>query len=197
MLKPHYDLAHVEPLATRPFEADDFRTEQALRRTVLRGEPAFEVQVTLDGQGACMGSCVLAWVAGIPPTVLVSSVDGEEVLERSLQWLRGHPLRGYARLIWAPDRFGRIELQAAGTLPGSGWLLAVEDGVDLPWLWFQSLAGIDADPQFPRKSLARQFCVHKPGSHGETTPFVSPPLSWSWDDPLPLLVRWLGTLWRR
>jgi hypothetical protein len=197
MLEPHYELAHLEPFALHGYEAEDFRTEQALRRTVLRGEPAFEVQVTIDATGACTGSCVLAWVAGVPPTVLVSSVEGEDVLERSLQWMRGRNLRGYVRLIWAPDRFGRIELQAAGTLPGSGWLLAVEDGVDLPNLWVSSLAGIDVEPQFARRTLSRQFTVSKPGDHGDSAPLVPPPVGWCHSDPLPPLVRWLRLLLRR
>lgn len=197
MLAPHYDLSHLDPLSLRNFESEDFRTEQALRRTVLRGEPAFEVQMTLDGEGTCTGCCVLAWVAGVPPLVLVSSVDGEDVLERSLQWLRERRLRGYARLIWAPDRFGRIELQAAGTLPGSGWILALEDGVDLPLLWFRSLTGIDGEPQHARRQLSRQFSLGKPGDHTETVPLVPLRLPWMRGDPLPPLARWLGRLWRR
>lgn len=197
MLVPHYALSHVEALDLHGYEAEDFRTERALRRTVLRGEPAFEVQVVLDAAGRCLGTCVLAWVAGVPPTVLVTSVAGEEVLERSLAWLREKRVCGYARLIWAPDRFGRIDLQAAGTMPGTSWALAAEAGVDFPLLWVASLAGIDMPPCAADRSLARSFAIAKPGFHETSLPLLPLRIPWSARDPLPFVAGLMCMLRRR
>lgn len=159
-LQPHFEMAHLETLKLHGYEAEDFRTERTLRRTIVRGDPAFEVQVTLDAEGNCNAACVLTWIAAVPPHLVVTSVEGHEVLERSLEWLRARRLRGYARLIWAPDRFGRVELQAAGTLPGSGWQLALADGVDFPLMWYACLA---------RKALPAQFARHQLSVHVRVT----------------------------
>ncbi len=196
-LEPHYALAHVESLDPHGYEAEDFRTENALRRTVLRGEPAFEVQVTLEQSGRCTGACVFTWVASVPPTVIVTSVEGGEILERSLTWLRARQVRGYARLIWAPDRFGRIDLQAAGTLPNASWLLAAEDGIDFPVLWYASLAGIEVAPCVSWRKLARTFSIAKPGASSDSQPLVPFRIPWSNADPLPCLVAALASLLRR
>ena len=195
-LSPHYALPHVEPLDLHGYEAEDFRTEKALRRTVLRGEPAFEVQVVLDAAGCCRGACVLAWVAGVPPTVLVTSVAGEEVLERSLTWLQERRVCGYARLIWAPDRFGRIDLQAAGTIPGTSWVLAAEDGVDFPALWAASLADVATPPCPAQRTLARSFSIAKPSFHETSLPLLPLRVPWSAADPLPFVAALLGVFRR-
>jgi hypothetical protein len=127
-------------------------------------------------------------VAGVSPCIVVTSVDGHEVLECSLEWLRARALYGYARLIWAPDRFGRVELQAAGTLPGSGWALACADGVDFPALWYASIAGIPMQPQCAGRRLSRQIPVPEPVLHTDAAPLVPVPIPWSFRDPLPKLV---------
>jgi len=186
-LEPHYALAHLESLDLHGYDAEEFRTEKALRRTVLRGEPAFEVQLVVDAAGCCTGACILAWVAGVPPLVLVTSVEGEDVLERSLAWVRTRQLRGYARLIWGPDRFGRIDLQAAGTIPGNTWALAAEDGVDFPSLWAASLTGIAVEPRRAGQQLSRSFALAKPGLQ-EEAPLLSLRPPWSSRDPLPFLA---------
>jgi len=193
-LRPHYTLTHVETLDLHGYEAEDFRTEKALRRTVLRGEPAFEVQVVLDTAGHCTGSCVLAWVADVPPRILVTSVEGEDLLASSLEWLRARGVRGFARLIWAPDRFGRIDLQAAGTISGSSWVLAAEDGVDFPALWYASLAGIDMPAQVAARRLSRTFPMSKSGLHDDPLPLVPLRVPWSMRDPLPFLAGILNSL---
>ena len=192
-LEPHYELAHLETLDLHGYDAEDFRTEKALRRTVLRGEPAFEVQLVVDAAGRCTGACILAWVAGVPPLVLVTSVEGEDVLEHSLAWVRTRQLRGYARLIWGPDRFGRIDLQAAGTIPGNTWALAAEDGVDFPSLWVASLAGMAVEPRRGAQELSRSFALTKPGLH-EEAPLLSLRPPWSSRDPLPFFACLLGAM---
>ncbi len=197
LLRPHYTLTHVEPLDLHGYEAEDFRTEKALRRTVLRGEPAFEVQVVLDAAGRCTGSCVLAWVADVPPRVLVTSVEGADMLASSLEWLRARGVRGFARLIWAPDRFGRVDLQAAGTIPGSSWVLAADDGVDFPALWYASLAGIDMPVQQAQCQLSRTFPMSKSGLHDDPLPLVPLRVPWSIRDPLPFIAGIAKSLLRR
>jgi len=118
----------------------------------------------------------------------VSSVDGGDILERSLERLRARGVRGYARLIWAPDRFGRIELQAAGTLPSTGWVLADAAGVDFPLLWYASLAGIELAPRFASRQLSRTFDIPKPGPSRDARPLVPFRIPWSTADPLPSCV---------
>jgi hypothetical protein len=197
ILAPHYELGHLEPLDVHEYEAEEFRTERALRRAVLRGEPAFEVQVILDRAGTCTGACILTWVAGVSPCVVVTSVEGQEVLERSVDWLRQRGVCGYARLIWAPDRFGRVELQAAGTLPGSGWALACADGVDLPALWYASVAGVAVERQQAHQLLSRQILMSDPSPGADAIPMVQPSVPWSSRDPLPSVVAFVRSLLER
>ena len=197
VLAPHYEFGHLEPLDVHEYEAEEFRTERALRRAVLRGEPAFEVQVILDRAGDCTGACILTWVAAVSPCVVVTSVEGQEVLERSLGWLRSRGVCGYARLIWAPDRFGRVEMQAAGTLPGSGWALACADGVDLPALWYASVAGVTVEPQQAHHQLSRQIPLADPSPGADATPMVQPSVAWSWRDPMPSVVACVRSLLER
>lgn len=190
-LHMHYDVAPVEVLRVHDGDADEISTERALRRTILRGEPAFEVQVAIDAQARCIASCILTWVAGVPPELVVSSVESDDIEARSLEWLRRRQHRGYARLIWAPDRFGRLELQAAGTLPGSGWVLALQDGVDLPFAGYACLAGVQLPEQCARRELALRFRVVGLDAE-EMTPLVPDPIP-SWRcDPLARLARWVG-----
>jgi hypothetical protein len=196
-LGPHYALPYLEPLDVHDYEAEDFRTERALRRTVLRGEPAFEVQLTVDAHATCTGACVLTWVSGSSPHVVVTSVEGQEVIEASLEWLRPRDFHGYARLIWAPNRFGRVELQAAGTLPGTGWALAHEDGVDFPALCYASAAGLRTAPQNPRRHLSRQIPISESARRSDVAPLVPFPIHWALADPLPWITSLLSSFLRR
>lgn len=193
-LQPHFEIAHLEALDLHGYETQDFRTERALRRTIVRGEPAFEVQVTLDSQARCNAACVLTWVAGVPPHLVVTSVEGHEILERSLEWLRSRRLRGYARLIWAPDRFGRVDLQAVGTLPGSGWMLALEDGVDFPLMWYACLAGVSLPAQFARRQLSRQVRVATMEADESAAPLIPAPIPTWRGDPLARLALLLRSM---
>jgi hypothetical protein len=197
MLEPHYDLPFLEPLDVHDYEAEDFRTERALRRTVLRGEPAFEVQLTVDAEGTCTGYCVLTWVSASSPYAVVTSVEGSEVLEASLDWLRPRGFRGYARLIWAPNRFGRVELQAAGTLPGTGWALAHEDGVDFPALLYASIAGVHTHGQQAQRRLSRQIPISEMARQSDVLPLVPFPVRWRLADPLPWIMSVLSGLLQR
>jgi hypothetical protein len=193
-LRPHFEIAHLETLDLRGYETQDFRTERALRRTIVRGEPAFEVQVTLDSGARCNAACVLTWVAGVPPNLVVTSVEGHEILERSLEWLRSRRVRGYARLIWAPDRFGRVDLQAVGTLPGSGWMLALDDGVDFPLMWYACLAGVDLPAQFARRALSCQVSVATADADDASAPLIAAPTPTWREEPLARLATFLGSM---
>jgi len=195
-LAPHFEFAPVDALEIHRAGAAESRTESALRRCLVRGEPAFDVQITLDDRGRCNGACVLTWVAGVPPHVVVTSVEGHEVLERSLEWLRTRRVRGYARLVWAPDRFGRIDLLAAGTLPGSSWVLAAEDGVDFPWMEYACLARIPVPAQFARRGLSRSLRIGKLDARAPTRGLLpAPKPAWS-EDPLVRLMTWARS-WKR
>jgi len=183
-LEPHFFCANMQPL-TDDTARDE--PEAALRRAVLRGEAALEVQVTHDASGRRTGMCVLAWAPGAAPYVLVTSVEGRALVERSDAWLRARHHRGYARLVWAPDRFGKLHLQAASTLPGPGLALAVEDGVDLPALAYAAATGAALLPQEARLRLTRRLCLAEAGPTDDV-PLVELWPRPSGRDPLPWLV---------
>jgi hypothetical protein len=195
-LSPHYALTHLQSLL--PANLQNAPTaEAALRRAVLRGEPAIEVQVVLDRDGRCTAQCVLTWSAGAWPDVIVTSVEGTDLIGQSLALLRQHSLVGYARLIWAPDRQGRLTLHAAGVLPGLGWSLAWEDGVDFPMHWYASLVGADRPPQTALRQLTRRLSIMEPEANDDTLPLTVSAPAWSWKDPLPWLAGVLCSMVRR
>jgi len=156
MLEPHYDFA--TPLwstDTAPLAPD-----AAIRAALQRGEAAIEVQVVRDAAGRCTGSCALAWAAVAPPDVVVTSVASPEVTEQSEMWLASRAHRGYARLVWTPNRFGRLALAGASSIPGAGLALAVLDGVDLPALAHAAAIGdTTCAPQSARLRLVRRLVV--------------------------------------
>jgi len=195
-LAPHYAMSYLHSLAPEGIPNAP-TAETALRRAVLRGEPAMEVQVTLDAQKRCTGSCVLTWTAGAHPDVIVASTAGEEILENSLAWLRERSLIGYARLVWAPDRFGRMVIHAASALPGIGWSLALSDGVDFPALWYAALVGRETPPQVARMQVSRRIAIAEPGTNDDALPLAQFNPPWAWRDPLPWFAGFLCSLVRR
>ncbi len=190
-LAPHFALAHLMPLGAHDANTHELPVENAVRRALVRGEPAFDMQVTLDGEGRCNAACVLTWVAGVPPHVVVTSVEGHEILERGLEWLRARRVRGYARLVWSPDRFGRIELQAADTLPGSSLALAAEDGVDFSLMTYACIAGIPLPAQFGRRTLSCSVRVAQLDADHASTPLLSAPRPGWREEPWARAIGWL------
>lgn len=190
-LAPHFEFATA--LATE--SADRLAPEAAIRRALLRGEPALEVQIVRDAGGHHTGHCVLAWAPAAAPEVVVTSVAGEDVVARSEAWLaaRGHV--GYARLIWSPDRFGRLQMSTWSGVPGAGVALAHEDGVDLASLAHAAVLGADATPQPPRLHVVRRLALADPGDAGDASPLVLAPASIR--DPLPRAITWMRSLLSR
>jgi hypothetical protein len=180
----------------RSFEppAGRLAPDAALRDALSRSEAALEVQMVLDGDGHCMGAAVLAWAAGAPPDVLVTSVAGTEVLARSEDWLAARHVVGYARLVWSPDRFGRLTLQAASSLPGPGLVLAAADGVDFTSLAHIAAFGLSAPAQRPACRLVRRLACYEAGTTDALE--VATPLRFQWSDPLPTVAAFLRSLIR-
>jgi len=195
-LSPHFAITHLHSLMPDGLENAP-TAEAALRRAVLRGEPAMEVQVVLDQAGLCTAQCVLTWTAGARPDTIVTSVEGAELIEASLALLRQRQLVGYARLIWAPDRHGRLTIHAASVLPGLGWSLALDDGVDFPLQWYAALVGQERLPQNPTRSMSRRLAILEPGTNDDSLPLSPYTPGWSWRDPLPWFAGFLCSLVRR
>lgn len=195
-LAPHYVLANTSTWIARPNEPLLAEPDRALRRAVMRGEAALEVQMVLDAAGRRTGVCVLAWAPGAAPDVVVTSVLGSEVAERTETWLRSRSATGYARLVWSPDRFGRLQLQATSSLPGPGLLLAWNDGIDFPALAYAAAAGFAAEPQFPRRTLVRRLSIADPGPEGDATRLVDLAPAATRRDPLPWIAGFLRSLVR-
>jgi hypothetical protein len=190
-LAPHFDFVGLDR-SSAPYTLPD----AALRRTLGRGEAALEVQMVRDASGAITGSCVLAWAPAPAPDVLVSSVEGADVVQRSATWMATHGAVGYARLLWAPDRFGRLALSAATTLPGPGLCLAAADGVDFAALTYAAALGIPAAPMRARLELVQRLpCIDCDGAAADA-PLVDVPVPLSWRDPLPAVVSWIRALAR-
>jgi len=184
-LAPHYEFATA--LATE--SADRTAPETAIRHALLRGEPALEVQIVRDAAGNHTGHCVLAWAPGAAPEVVVTSVAGEDVVARSEAWLAARGHIGYARLIWSPDRFGRLQMTTWSGVPGAGVALAHEDGVDLASLAHAAVLGADATPQPPQLCVVRRLALADPSADGDAAPLVHAPLCSR--EPLPRVVSWL------
>jgi hypothetical protein len=191
-LEPHYDYANLQRVQAPGTDGGLGSPEIALRRAVLRGEAALEVQMTRDANGRRTGLCVLAWAPGAAPDVLVSSVVGTEVAARTEAWLQASHYVGYARALWAPDRFGRLELQAASALPGAGLELALQDGVDFPELMYAAAADSAVRIQHAHLRLARKLPIVEPGLEGEASNLVELGTRPSHRDPLP----WMAALLR-
>lgn len=183
-LAPHYEFATA--LATDSL--DRISPEAAIRTTLLRGEAALEVQIVRDAAGHHTGHCVLAWAPAAAPEVVVTSVAGEDVVARSEAWLaaRGHV--GYARLIWSPDRFGRVQMTTWSGVPGMGVALAHEDGVDLASLAHAAVLGAEAAPQPPQLCVVRRLALADCTSVEDATPLVHAPVPTH--EPLPRIVGW-------
>jgi len=190
-LAPHFEFATALAIES----ADRLAPEAAIRRALLRGEPALEVQIVRDASGHHTGHCILAWAPAAAPEVVVTSVAGEDVLARSEAWLaaRGHV--GYARLIWSPDRFGRLQMATWSGVPGSGVALAHEDGVDLASLAHAAVLGAEATPQPPRLHVVRRLALADPGDAGDASPLVLIPATIQ--DPLPRAITWIRSLLAR
>lgn len=190
-LDPHYMLAHQ-----RPFDhpAERIAPDTALRDALSRSEAALEVQIVLDGDGRRTGSMVLAWATGAPPDVLVTSVAGNEVVARSEDWLGARHGVGYARLVWSPDRFGRLTLQAASRVPGPGLVLAGMDGVDFAFLAHAAAFGARVAEQRPACRLVRRLACCDTGDPNALE--VGARVRFHWRDPLPAAVAFLRSLKR-
>jgi hypothetical protein len=195
-LAPHYAILHLQlPMMGSSQHAPT--AENALRRAVLRGEPALEVQLVLDAASDCTACCALTWTAGAHPDAIVSSVASPQLLQRSLDWLRPHGFVGYARLIWAPDRNGRMVLHAASPLPGIGWSLALEDGVDFPLAWYAALVGGTPPQRSASQRLSRRIPIAEPGTLDDRLPLATYVPAFSFGDPMPWVVGILASLVRR
>jgi hypothetical protein len=195
-LLPHYALAPLRALDMPGVAHGPQAAEIALRRAVTRGEAALEVQMVRDGRGRRTGHCTLLWAPGAAPDLVVSSVAGSEVATRTETLLQRSGHLGYARTIWAPDRFGRLELQASSPLPGPGVMLAHEDGVDFPALAYAATAGGALAPQRPRQGLVRKLPLQEPGLAGEASPLVVLAPRPMGRDPLPWAAALLRSLVR-
>src|SRR5262249_41930016 len=99
---PHFEVGAREESGPVP--------DVAWRRALARGEAVLEVQLVRDSGGTTTGACVLAWAPAATPDVVVSSVEGSDIVRRSQTWAASHGIVGYLRLLWAPDRFGRLSL---------------------------------------------------------------------------------------
>jgi hypothetical protein len=193
LLEPHFTLANLTS-----FESPvvSMTPETALRQALLRGDAALEVQLVRDRRGESLASCILAWAPGAPPDVLVSCVDGHEVETRSMDLLEARRTVGYARLVWAPDRFGRLGLHALSTIPGAGFQLAASEGLDLAAVAYAVAAGLPCAPQTTRPRLVRRLPLLDPEGCSEDAPIVALPQSFSHRDPLPWVAGILRGLLR-
>ncbi len=190
-LLPHFELPNLRGF-DHPAPAVD--PDAALATALARREAALEVQLVLDRGGRRTGSAVLAWASGAPPDVLVTSVAGNEVLARSEDWLGARRTAGYARLVWSPDRFGRLTLQAASTIPGPGLVLAAADGVDFTPLTHAVSFGRREPEQRPACRLVRRLAWC--GSDLAALPEWSAPVRFEWRDPAPSRLAFLRSLQR-
>ncbi len=190
-LAPHFDFVGLDRASGSTTLPD-----AALRRTLGRGEAALEVQMVRDRSGTITGSCVLAWAPAPAPDVLVSSVEGADVVQRSATWMATRGAVGYARLLWAPDRFGRLALHASTALPGPGVCLAAADGVDFGALTYAAALGIQVAPMRARLELVRRLPCIDTDSADANAPLVDVPVPLSWRDPLPAVVSWVRALAR-
>jgi len=188
-LEPHFGLTGLE-FATDVPNAPD----AALRRTLARGEAALEVQLVRDAHGEITGTCVLAWAPAAMPDVLVSSVEGTDVARRSALWAAARGLVGYARLLWASDRFGRLALQAASPLPSAGLALAQADGVDFGVLLHAALCKQALPVCRPRLELVRRLPCLDADSADADMPLVDLPVRPLWRDPMPAFASWFRML---
>lgn len=190
-LEPHFDLAGLDLASDVPNTPD-----AALRRALARGEAALEVQLVRDAHGRITGSCVLAWAPAAMPDVLVSSVEGTDVVRRSAHWAATRGVVGYTRLLWASDRFGRLALHAASPLPGAGFALALADGVDFGSLLHGALSGHSLPGLQPRLELVRRLPCLEADAGDSDIPLVDLPVSLLWRDPVPSLASWFRSLVR-
>lgn len=193
LLEPHFTLAN---LTVSESPVVSMTPETALRQALLRGDAALEVQIVRDRRGDALGSCILAWAPGAPPDVLVSCVDGHEVVTRSMDLLEARRTVGYARLVWAPDRFGRLGLHAQSSVPGAGLQLAAAEGVDFAALAYMVAAGLACPFQHARARLVRRLPFLDPEGCSEDAPIVSLPQTFSRRDPLPWVAGMLRGLLR-
>jgi hypothetical protein len=182
-LEPHFILLGTRTIEPAPAAPDP---DAALRAALRRGEPALEVQLVRDATGRRTGQCVLAWAPGAPQEFVVTSVEGAEVAVQSEAHLALHAYTGYARLVWAPDRFGRLVLQAASPLPSASLVLAHEDGVDLATLAYAAALSGALPPQRPQLVLTRRFTLVD--MENDATPLLQVRPSPSRHDPLPYVV---------
>jgi hypothetical protein len=193
-VEPHFVVAHVTDLAPQPHAPGP---DAALRRTLARGEAALEVQVVRDAQGRCTAASVLAWAPTTPPDVLLSSVAGADAVQRSDAWLATRAHVGYARLLWSPDRFGRLALQAASSIPGPGLTFAIADGVDFAAALYAALCGEPAPaPTPPQLTIVRRLPCLDPEAVEVELPLVTPPVGFDWRDPLPNFAAWVRAIVR-
>jgi hypothetical protein len=192
--EPHFALAHATDLAPQPHAPGP---DAALRRALARGEAALEVQLVRDTFGRRTAGCTLAWAPTTPPDVLLSSVAGAEALDRSDAWLATRAHTGYARLLWSPDRFGRLTLQAASALPGCGLGFALEDGVDMAAPLYAALCGEQAPPSpRPRYALVRRLPCIDPRAVEAELPITASTVPFAWRDPVPTLAAWVRAVVR-
>lgn len=193
-VEPHFALAHIADLSPQPHAPGP---DAAIRRTLARGEAALEVHVVRDGTGQRSAGAVLAWAPTTPPDVLVSSVAGHEALDRSDVWLAERAHVGYARLVWSPDRFGRLSLQAASAIPSAGLTFAIEDGGDFAAALYAALAGEPAPvAATPHQAILRRIPCLDPDAVDAELPLVAAPIRFAWRDPLPSAAAWVRALLR-
>jgi hypothetical protein len=184
-LEPHFMLAN---LADDGLQATGLAPDAALRHALLRGDAGLEVQIARTRRGERAGSCVLAWALGAPPDVLVTSVESAEVEARSADLLESRCHVGYARIVWAPDRFGRLAAQAASVLPGPSIELAAAHGVDFPALAYAIATDQPIEPQRARPGIVRRLHLVDPDECSEEAPLVDFVSRLAPRDPLPWLA---------
>jgi hypothetical protein len=187
-VEPHFVLAQVTDLAPQPHAPGP---DAALRRALARGEAALEVQLVRDANGGRTTGAVLAWAAAAASEVVVTSVTGQEALARSDAWVASRSHTGYARLIWSPDRFGRLSLQAASTLPGAGLALALADGSDFAAAAYAAWCGrLAPAASRPRHAVVERLACIDPDAIETELPLVVPPIEFRWRDPRPSVAAW-------
>jgi predicted ATP-grasp superfamily ATP-dependent carboligase len=137
------------------------------------------------------------------------TVDAPEVAGLSRRFLRSVGYRGFVAIEFKRDvRDGSLRLIEVNPRTESGNQIAIEAGVDFPWIAYRHLTGADAGSEPVTKGRSGVKYVHEQWDlaafralrrTGEIT-FLSWLRSlsgvraraiWAWDDPMPFLA-WIG-----
>jgi D-aspartate ligase len=137
------------------------------------------------------------------------TVDAPEVAALSRPLLRSLGYRGFVDIEFKrDDRDGSLRLMEVNPRTVSGNQIAIEAGVDFPWIAYRHLTGADAGSEPVTRGRVGVKYVHEPWDlasfralrrSGEITFLawlrslrgVRARAIWAWDDPMPLLV-WMG-----